>query len=277
MPSVFTNVGDSLAYTTDTTKVQNRHFHKTAQSVTKVAGRMVSLWGMDGNWGWGAVAPTTAAQCTRTTSGSPRQTNPTGGRKLYLRTFGYGNRSGGRAQLYDRLTHKSGFSGTSTSAQPNDVVALPRYTDGVAVRIFIEITGQIGATVRNISAAYTDTASASKTSPTIDFGGTSDREVDRLFLLPYAKGGTGVLSVESVTIGVGSTGTVGNFTVGLLRLLAGPVGGAGAWMYEAVDYGQVAGGEPEILTDACLMMGTEIGGSASASFEAAGWLGMVER
>ncbi|MGA1350948.1 MAG: hypothetical protein ACO31B_07405 [Burkholderiaceae bacterium] len=119
----------------------------------------------------------------------------------------------------------------------------------------ITIYTAVGSTATTITATYTNQAgTGSRVTPTVVFGGTGFREVDRLFLLPLQEGDTGVRSVESVTIAA-STGTAGNFGVTLFRplyvLCNDELSGV---ISTGFITGKNAGGVPVIENDACLFV-----------------------
>lgn len=199
----------------------------TSAPVATLPGRLTSLW-MNATFPAGVSAtPGAVAAPTSATAGSWPFTDPGGGRKLWLAGLSatVGNYSAsantaGMLILYDRLLHISGLSGTSTSAQTVGG-SLTRYTDGVGNWIMGEVYTQIGATARNLTCSYTNSAASpasGRTSMQTVIGGTSNREANRAFIVNLGQGDTGVSAVASATIGV-STGTAGDWGINVIHPL----------------------------------------------------------
>jgi hypothetical protein len=193
------------------------HTHKFAKSMSgTVSNRGCSLWKVDGYRGQAGANPgsTTPNIPTRTTAGAIAQTDPSGGRSLYLTGFTLYTHVQGTYTLYDRLLTNSELSATNTGTQTVGGT-LTRHTDGVGVEIWVEIYTQIGATPTTITASYTPAGGGGpNTTQAIEFGGTNDREANRIIKLPLASGDVGVEAVGSVTV-LATTGTAGNFGVTL--------------------------------------------------------------
>ena len=121
----------------------------------------------------------------------------------------------------DRLCHHGGLNATSVTVQTTNLptAPLPRYTDGTNIFMGLEIYTQIGSTITTVSATYTNELGVSgRESGPVVIGGTGNREVGRLIILPYQAGDKGVRSVESVTM-IGTTGTAGNMGITLFKPL----------------------------------------------------------
>jgi hypothetical protein len=107
---------------------------------------------------------------------------------------------------------------TQTTNLPT--AALTRYTSGVGVFACLEITTAVGTTATTATVSYTNSSgTAGRTSPAITFGGTNDRQVNQVQMIPFQVGDVGVRSVESVTLAA-TTGTAGAFGVTLFRPVA---------------------------------------------------------
>jgi hypothetical protein len=258
--TAFTSLDDLVAKSSGA-NVQNLSFFKDgrvsgAVAASPVAGKWSSMWLYSGAPGGAGVAPGgTARNPTRATGGALGQTNPGGGRQLFL-TGACGILSiPGSLHLFDRLADFSTLSGTVTTAQNTTSLAVSRYTGAAAAgnRIFLEIYTQIGASGGTVTASYTNEAgNAGHSTSSTAIGGTGLREAQRLIPLPLQAGDYGVRSVESVTI-TGSTGTAGDFGVTIVRPLShfpGPTAAQGV----ARDYVGAFAPMPEILTDAALML-----------------------
>lgn len=173
------------------------------------------------------------------------------------------------ALLYDRLSHQSGLSGTSTSAQTTNLAtaALTRYTSGVGVMMAYQIYTTIGSTVTSVTVSYTNEAGTSgRTSLSTPIGGASLlRSAGLVRFMQGQSGDRGVRAIASATLAA-STTTAGDWGVFLLRPIALIPLGLG---YTADAMSGLIGGMEEILPGACLSMlvtsaaGTQ-GGSASS-------------
>lgn len=197
------------------------------------------------------VAPTTAEAPTRATAGALGQQNGTGLRIVGMQV---GHGVSGPIALCDRLSHQGGLVGNLNTEQTTNLptAALTRYTDGVGVIMALEIYSNIGTTATSFTVSYTNEAgTAGQISQVMPIGGTSWREARRNIWLPLAVGDKGVRSVESVTLAA-TTGTAGNFGVTLFKpLVMIPMPGRQARRPDPI-LGDLMGGLPEILTDACL-------------------------
>jgi hypothetical protein len=180
-----------------------------------------------------------------------------------------GEQAGESHLVCDRLSHQGGLSGTAAGAQTTNLptAALTRYTSGVGVFAALEIYSTVGTTATTVTASYTnESGSSGRTSPAMAFGGTNEREVGRIVVLPLQSGDVGVRSVESVTL-AGTTGSVGNFGVTLFRPLAFmPAANIGGWNY--LYDGVLAAGVsiPQVVSDACLFTLTVASASGYGQF-----------
>lgn len=222
-------------------------------AASPVAGRLTSLWQYNGARGQGSVADSAGESPDNAYGGALKQTNPAGGKQLWLVGVASAGIAQGTLFLFDRLAAESGNSGTVTTAQSLSNCAIDRYTGSEAPgnQIFLEITTQIGTTATTVTASYTNQDGTSgRTTVATAFGGTGLREAQRLIALPLQAGDTGVISVESVTV-LATTGTAGDFTVLIMRpmpVLPIPSVGQGA-VRDAIS------GLPgliEVKTNACL-------------------------
>ena len=128
----------------------------------------------------------------------------------------------GSYTLCDRLTHTGTLDGTLTTEQTTNLptAPLPRFTDGKGVLMALEIYSTLGTSITTATVKYTNSDGVSgQVSPPFQIGGTGFRETNRLLLIPFQSGDSGVRSVESVTL-AGSTGAVGNFGVTLFKPLS---------------------------------------------------------
>lgn len=191
-------------------------------ATTPVAGKWSSLWRQDGQPGSSTTIPSTSAVCTNATDGALKQATSATNTKKRLLSLMAACDTLGSLVLYDRLVHQGGLSGTATGAQTTNLPtsALTRYTTGVGVEIWLEIYTAIGSTATTITASYTDDGNNNgQTSQSIAWGGTGNREGERILPLPLAAGDKGARAVASVTAAA-STTTAGNFGVTLAHPLA---------------------------------------------------------
>lgn len=219
----------------------------TKNSLTTIAGQPSSLFVASP---FAGSVPSTAAVPGRATAGGILQQNGTDLRLLYAELTGA---VAGTLWLCDRLSHQGGLSGTVTTAQTTNLptAALTRST-GEHVFAALEIYTQIGTTATTVAASYTNQGgTAGHTTLAVPFGGTGNREVGRLIILPLQEGDYGVDSVESVTV-TATTGTAGNFGVTLFKpLMAFPIIVPGEqYVYDAII--SHAGMTEEIQNDTCL-------------------------
>lgn len=222
----------------------------SAAVTATVAGRMTSLWRYNKCPGGVGAIPGAAAIPDNITSGGLLQTDPSGGRELWLLGMSASFTQAGSLLLYDRLLHNGGLSGTVTTAQTVGGT-LTRNTGGVGNQIWVEIYTIIGTTGTTITASYTNQAGTSgRTTKAVSIGNTGLREGERLIPLPLQDGDTGVQAVASVTLAA-STLTAGSFGVTVARpLLLLPMQGASTGGMRDCIAGlpQI----PEVDTDACL-------------------------
>jgi len=123
--------------------------------------------------------------------------------------------------ICDRLIEVPGFVGNVNTVQTGTTLpspSLPRYNPGTGVMVGLEISTQIGTTVTTVIANYTGTDGVTGTTSPVTIGGTSNREVQRMILLPLRPGCTGVSSVTNIQLAA-TTGTAGAFSVVLFKPL----------------------------------------------------------
>jgi len=242
-----------------------------AAAATPIAGQRISLWEYEGAPSHGAAPAGSAVYPTNTTQGCLQQTDPGGGRQLWLQAALASASSGGTLKLYDRLAQFGGLSGTTTTAQTVNLNAITRYTNGSGNRIYVEINTQIGATGTTITASYTNQAGTSgQTTTAVTFGATNNREAQRLIELTLAAGDTGVQAVASVTV-LATTGTAGAFSV----IIAHPLETFGVPAIAVPDSKSYLDGYKEIVAGSCLAWWFLPTGTTAPIFD--GDLFMVER
>lgn len=219
---------DALLAALGAGREQIADFQKSMPSV--VQGRSYSSWRRAGFPGAG-TDPTalTARQVTAALDGAIRFTNPTGGRELrLLRALAACGTSGIQATLVlvDRLLDYGAIDHTTNSLQ-NLVngVGLPRYTDGVGVFAFLEVTTALGATAATCTLTYTNdqgaggqttTPATIQPSTVVDGNAVSLASVGTFF--PLQAGDRGIRSVQSVQFSAANTAGASNLVLCRPRL-----------------------------------------------------------
>lgn len=197
-------------------KGQDYEYNKA--SITTVANSPWSLWaaaGQPGAGGYGGT-PLAARAVTGATTGALAFTNPAGPDTLHLLAMeALSSVAAGTLKLVDRLLDYAGISCTSTSLQTMDnTVTIPRYTTGVGVQMFCEVTTTLGATPQTVTIIYVDQGGAAGTTtlaPTVS--AAANRIPQAGFFIPLAAGDTGVRSITSVQFGGSMGAGVLNFTL----------------------------------------------------------------
>lgn len=245
------------------------NFHKRMQANTLQPGRQYTTWKMPGMPGAGANPASVG-------SGGTSYSNTAGGmcfadlvsNSKYFQAFDIMGLSG-QYTIYDRLTGAGSVSIAGTGNVSITIPALPRYTDGVGVECWIEITTAVslGTPVITLS-SYTDQAgNTGHTSPAVTLPATPD--VDSMYRFPWAADDYGVRSVAQIN--VGTLGTSGVVSVVLLKpLVTIPVCG---FMSATPDLKQRLGALQQIADGSTLMVTYEP--ASSASFTGGHLWGMV--
>jgi hypothetical protein len=256
-----TDLSDLINKSTSST-AQNVFYHKTGRiagvaATTLTAGRNATLWRYDGQPAGGAI-PSTEIVCTSATPGALPFVSATGGRETFMTQAWATALVGGTLMVYDRLYHKGSFNATSTAEQivqgDTPSVNIDRNISGYGNFAFIEIHDTIGTTARTITMSYTNELGVTgRTSVATTIGSTGFREITRCILLTLQSGDMGIRSIKSVTIAGGTTGTAGNFSVVIGRML-GYVGigapGSPGWR----DYVSGLPGIPKLDPTSCISL-----------------------
>jgi hypothetical protein len=222
-------------------------FSSYYQSVSATSGRITSLWSVGGQPGAGGTPSTGAgAVPTSATAGAIPLVNPTGSNTLYLARLTASSSVANFLRIYDRLVHTSGLSGTVTTAQTVNTVAITR-TYSTPVSAWLEIYSALGSTATVATISYTNQAGTTGRTGTASI--PASPAFANVFPIALQSGDTGVQSVQSVTLSV-STGTAGNFGITLASFL-GSVGIPGAGLaLPPVNFAAL--GLPVIQPNACL-------------------------
>ena len=223
-------------------------FYKSS-STADAANFFVSLWKVGTNPPAGATPPVGSGEApTRATLGAFTFNEIGGTAGIYAGRALLQMATMGIVNFYDRLVHTSGLNGTLTTEQAVNSVALPRYTTGVGVELFIEHYVATGASVANITVTYTNQAGESGRTTTFSF--YASPLAGLMQLVPLMGSDTGVRSVQSVQLSA-STGTAGDFGITLVKRLIdiSPAGVNSGQVFSPFDIGL-----PTILPDACMAM-----------------------
>lgn len=193
----------------------------TKASLTAVANRLQSIW-VAGTAPATGAAPGAAAIPTKATTGALANFPAvTGGLLAYADMTGLANAVAGTAVfIYDRLSHMSGLSGTSTSGQ-NVNTTVPDRGDVANysnIFAFVEVYTATGSTATTITLAYTSGGGAAGRSSGA-FTSPASMAAGNMLLMPFQAGDQSVRSVQTATL-TASTATAGNFGVTLARLVA---------------------------------------------------------
>jgi hypothetical protein len=182
-------------------------------SVSTVTGQFQSLWLAGGNPGAGATAPTgSGAVPTSATAGAIPFVNPSGANTMYLARMMATASNNGTLVLYDRVVHTSGLSGTVTTAQTVNTVAITRNPANSDTGAWLEWYGNTGTTAVTATVSYTNQSGVTGRAGTVAILATTP--AGRTIPVILQSGDTGVQSVQTVTLSA-STTTAGNFGVTL--------------------------------------------------------------
>jgi hypothetical protein len=116
--------------------------------------------------------------------------------------------------LVDRLVSVSGIALSSTGNKNVGSAALPRYTDGVGVRAWLEVTTATTTTAPIVSMnSYTDqSGNTGSVGGSVTFPATATN-VDTLIPLPLASGDYGVRACSTINVATAAAAGVANFVL----------------------------------------------------------------
>lgn len=209
-----------------------------ASIANTVAGQQFSLWKAAGYPDVGAT-PTSWATCTSAQAGAVPFTNATGTDKTYLGHISATLANVGSVQLYDRLGHMGGLSGTVTTAQTvSGTIPASRAlaVDGSDAEWYLEWYTDTGSSAVNATVSYTDQSDASGNTVVVAI--TATMRAGRMVRIPAASAHY-IKSIQSVQLS-GTTGTAGNFGVTLRRRLSPPCSVVNVAIAESLDSIQCA-------------------------------------
>ena len=235
------------------------------QSISnQAASSLTSLWAAGGIPAPGA-APTDPEICTKDLLGAFPFNNPGLGDLSYL---GGAWLAGTISHLligYDRLTHRAGLSGATTTAQSVGL-SIPTgrgaAVDGSGVDWFVEIYTLIGTTVVTATVAYTDQTDTARTT-TISLGGASFNRPGRLSRI-FPNPGETIKTITSITHA--TTGTPGNYGITCgKRLFAAPMGTPNIGVNR--DFAEIS--MPQVPNNACIWLVLNSSGANSGDMRGA--------
>jgi hypothetical protein len=218
-------------------------------TAARSAGAMVSPWLAPGLPVAGVLpAANTGTVYDRTSQGAIGPiTAPGGSNVFYLGGLRFRSSVAGDVDIYDRLITTTVPNVTLTTAQTMPAAALPRYTTGDGVEMFMEVFTTMGAGTPTLTISYTNQAGTAGRTATLVVP-TSAMTAGQVVPIPLQSGDTGVQTIQTITLS--ATMTSGNFGITLGRYL----GGAGCPLAnvstDPQDYAEL--GLPNITTSPCL-------------------------
>jgi hypothetical protein len=204
----FTSFDDFLEKTTDDGQILEAPFAKFS-STAEAAGVWHSLWPASGYpTGGAAPASTPGAAYTNGAGGLAAWANQDPLTKHLLAIEAGANRDCW-LMVYDRLVGVGGVSLTSTGNKTISSAALPRYTDGVGVQAWLEVTTitSTPAPIVNLS-SYTDhEGNTGASGGTITFPATATNVDALVGPLPIASGDLGIRAVSTLNVATAGGGS----------------------------------------------------------------------
>jgi hypothetical protein len=206
-------------------QVDQFSWYKTGGSYS--GGTASSTWSLSGLPGAGNYTGTSLAaqQVNGSTTGAINFAAPPGGKTRHIFAVGAGSDAltgpGGHTGviiIYDRLLYYPGISHTTTSAQNLDNTnTLPRYTDGLGVMAWLEVTTALGSTAQNVTLTYTNDAGTSGQSTgaqAIITSASTPRFAHTFLFFPMAGTDKGIRSVQTVTFSAANSAGVSALVLG---------------------------------------------------------------
>jgi len=163
----FSSYDDLISEITTNGKSLEWKFMKLG-AAAQAAGQWESLWYQAGNPGAGGNPAGTPGTSYSNASGSMHWDDKSTDTKHIL-TFGGATTHNMTLAVYDRLVAVSGISLASTGAKTVNSTSLPRYTNGIGVEAWLEITTATTTTAPVVNMDYVDDGDVSRTSPNLTF------------------------------------------------------------------------------------------------------------
>lgn len=215
---VFPTSYDDLINRIGAGQLYERTFQKLS-TAPEAAGVWHSFWLANGSPGAGAAPSGTPGTVYDDTAGSVFLPDQASGLKRLV-TFGATANQACSLMLYDRLVAVSGLSLASTGNKTVSSSALTRYTDGIGVQAWLEVT-----TATTVTAPIVDMNSYTNTTPTgsrdgapITFPAVATNVDAMIGPLPLQSGDVGVTAVSTINVNTAATAGVANLV--LLRPIA---------------------------------------------------------
>lgn len=219
------------------------------------AGQMHTFWKASGMPGAGSNPASTPGVAYDSDDGSPVAgsmyfADATGGDTKHLISISATATVGCTLLLIDRLTGVGSVDTATTGNKTINSAALTRYTDGIGVQPYLELT-TASTTAATLSVnSYTDTDNnTGQAGPTITFPQAA-QNVDSMWLLPLAAGDVGCKAISTINVATAGSGSVA--TVGLCRVVAEL--GLIANISNSMDFVLNLPSLPRIYDNACLML-----------------------
>lgn len=186
-------------------------------------------------------------------------TNPTAPAFTYVGQLSVMTVNSTTLSLADRLWANSGLSGTVTSAQTIDSVALTRPdANGEDTELWVEVYTTLGATPQTATVSYTNSSGTASRTGTASLPASA--AIGALFPVTLQAGDIGVASVQSITL-AGSTGTAGNFGMTVTRRIVNVADSS----QTMVENDPISLGLPRVYDDAALMIACVTASTSNAA------------
>ena len=193
-------------------------FAKTAANGQTRLGLPYSLWQATGTPAAGSNPATGGVVYDNTNNTGAIAFQPTSTKNKYLMRFGGCADNAGTLMLFDRLVSYGNVSLTTATTVTVSAQSLPRYTSGVDVFCWLELTtaaSSSGATA--VALNYTNSGGTSgRTGSTVTIGTTQG--INTMYGLSVQAGDLGIQSIQSLTVSVANTTAVASLS--LMRHIA---------------------------------------------------------
>lgn len=227
-------------------------------TATLVAGRPASLWPLGGAPGAGGYDTTLNGVVLSSSSTIPNGAIPhydPASNNAYLAYLEAIATQAGRLLVRDRLWHNGGYTITSTSAQNSTTPTWPSRcptsglddtpsTNGLGVRLSVEVSAATGAGTPTITISYTNQDGTAGRTATNIIATVASSAIGAVYDIGLQAGDTGVRSVQSLTLS--ATWTSGTINLVAWRPVASvslqalvpnaidPLTGAGTRLYNGI-------------------------------------------
>jgi hypothetical protein len=258
----FSSYDDVITETTTNGKIQQSPFFKIS-SAPEVAGQLHSVWKQGGIPGAGSDPAGTPGAATSSTAGGITLANQASDYKYLLRLEATANQNC-TLIVYDRLVGVGNLALGSTGDKTVSSAALTRYTDGVGVEAWLELTTASTANVGVVSMnSYTNTTpTGGKVGGSVTFNAAA-QNIDSMFVMPLAAGDVGVTAVSTINVGTATTTGVANLLL-VKRLFQIPLI---ANIGTVIDYTRGYPGMPRIFDGATLALAIVAGGTSATTIQ----------